>query len=78
MPCDITHPGKMLLDEFMKPAGLSTGELADALCVSDAQIAGIIAGRCQISEIMAIRLAKYFNTSQLIWLGSPHEGDKAA
>ena len=78
MPSAATCPGKMLMEQFMEPAGLSVGELADALGVSDKQIDGIITNRCQISEVMAARLASYFNTSQLYWLGAQEADDVAA
>ncbi len=68
MPSERAHPGKILWEEFMKPDGLSVAELADALCVPDTHIQAIIDERCGVSDIMAIRLAKHFNTSHLFWL----------
>ena len=67
MPRDTVHPGKILWEEFMQPEGVSVAELSDALGVPDTHIQAIIDRRCGVSDIMAIRLAKYFNTSQLFW-----------
>ena len=67
MPRDTVHPGKILWEEFMKPDGISVAELSDALGVPDAHIQAIIDQRCGISEKMAIRLAKHFNTDQYFW-----------
>jgi addiction module HigA family antidote len=67
MLSDRAHPGKILWEEFMEPDGITVSELADALNVPDTHIQAIIDQRCEISDIMAIRMAKHFNTSQLFW-----------
>ena len=78
MPSERAHPGKILWEEFMKPDGITVAELADTLSVPETHIQAIIDQRCLISDIMAIRLAKHFNTSQLFWLQLQSVCDQAA
>jgi antitoxin HigA-1 len=63
-----THPGEMLLEEFLKPMNISQKELSDAINVSYQRINEIINGRRGISPSTALRLSKYFNTSPDFWM----------
>ena len=63
-----THPGEMLMEEFLKPMGLSQRELADAIHVSYQRINEIINARRGITPSTSLRLAKYFGTTADFWL----------
>ena len=59
----ITHPGKMLEEEFMKPHGLSSNALASALHVPTNRITAILKGQRGVTADTALRLARFFNTT---------------
>ena len=61
-------PGEILMEEFMRPLGLSINALARALAVPANRISGIINGKRAISADTALRLGKYFGVSPEIWL----------
>jgi addiction module HigA family antidote len=63
------HPGEVLSEDFMKPAGLSQYRLADSLGVPAIRISQIIRGQRGISADTALRLARYFGTSPDVWIG---------
>ncbi len=63
-----THPGEMLLEEFLEPIGLKQSELADAIHVPYQRINEIINGRRGITPATALRLAKFFGTSADFWM----------
>ena len=63
-----TSPGEILLDEFMKPFGLSGNELARQLKVPANRINDIIRDRREVSADTALRLARYFGTTARFWL----------
>ncbi len=63
-----THPGEMLLEEFLKPMGLTQRQLSDAIKVPYQRINEIINGKRGITPSTALRLAKYFGTSEDFWL----------
>ena len=63
-----THPGEMLLEEFLNPLGLTQRELADAIHVPYQRINDIVNGRRGITPSTALRLAKYFNMSADFWM----------
>lgn len=65
---DPIPPGEILLEEFMRPLGLSINALARALAVPANRVSGIINGKRAISADTALRLGKYFGTSPEIWL----------
>jgi len=62
------HPGEVLLEDFMKPIGLSQYRLAKDIGVSPIRISQIIHGQRSITVDTALRLARYFGTSAAIWL----------
>ena len=61
-------PGEILMEEFMRPLGLSINALARALAVPPNRISAIVNGTRAISADSALRLGKYFGTSAEIWL----------
>lgn len=63
-----THPGEMLLEEFLKPMGLTQRELADAIHVPYQRINEVINGRRGITPSTALRLAKFFGVSADFWM----------
>jgi len=62
------HPGDILLEDFMKPLGLTQYRLAQDLGVTPIQIGQIVNGKRSISVDTAMRLARYFGTSAAVWL----------
>jgi len=63
-----TPPGEMLLEEFIRPLGLTQAELADRIGVSYVRLNEIVNGRRGITPSTALRLAKAFSTSPQFWL----------
>ncbi len=63
-----THPGEMLLEEFLTPMGLTQRQLSRAIHVPYQRINEIINGRRGITPSTALRLARYFGTSADLWL----------
>jgi addiction module HigA family antidote len=63
------HPGEILLEDFLKPMGISQYRLAQAIQVSPRRINEIIHGTRGITADTAIRLSRYFGTSAELWLG---------
>ena len=66
---DPIHPGEMLLEEFMKPLGISINRLARDIAVPPARISAIVNGKRAITADTALRLGKYFRVSSELWLG---------
>ncbi len=62
------HPGEVLLEDFMKPIGLSQYRLAHDIGVAPLRISQIVRGKRAISADTALRLARYFGTTPEIWL----------
>jgi addiction module HigA family antidote len=63
-----THPGEMLLEEFLTPMGLTQRELADAIHVPYQRINEIINKRRGITPSTALRLAKFFEMTPGFWM----------
>ena len=63
-----THPGEMLLEEFLRPMGLSQRELANAIAVPYQRVNEIVNGRRGVTPSTALRLARYFGTSTEFWM----------
>jgi len=62
------HPGEILLEDFMKPLGLSQYRLAHDIGVTPIRISQIVNGERSITVDTAMRLARYFGTSAAVWL----------
>lgn len=62
------HPGEVLLEDFMKPLGLSQYRLAKDIGVTPIRISQIVNGQRAITVDTAMRLARYFGTSAEVWL----------
>lgn len=63
-----THPGEMLLEEFLNPMGLTQQDLADAIAVPYQRVNEIVNGRRGVTPSTALRLSKYFGTSTEFWM----------
>lgn len=63
------HPGEILLEEFLKPMGLSQNRLALDIRVPARRINEIVQGKRRITADTALRLARYFKMSPQFWLG---------
>jgi len=63
-----THPGEMLLEEFLSPMGISQKDLADNIHVPYQRINEIVNGRRGITPSTALRLAKFFDMSADFWM----------
>jgi len=66
---DPIHPGEILLEDFMKPLGLSINQLARDVDVPPNRISGIVNGTRSITADTALRLGTYFRVSPETWLG---------
>jgi len=62
------HPGETLLTEFLEPLGVSQYQLAKAVDVPARRINEIVHGQRRISADTALRLARYFGTSERFWM----------
>ena len=63
-----THPGEVLLEEFLRPMKISAHALALALSVPPTRISEIVHQRRAITADTAARLSRYFGTSAAFWL----------
>ena len=63
-----THPGEMLLEEFLKPMDLSQRDLADAIRVPYQRVNELINKRRGVTPSTALRLAKFFGNSPGFWM----------
>ena len=62
------HPGEVLLEEFLEPMGLSQYRLAKDLSVPPRRINEIVHGTRSVTADTALRLSRYFGTSDRFWL----------
>jgi addiction module HigA family antidote len=62
------HPGEILLEEFIEPLGLSQYRLSKDISVPPRRINEIVHGKRGISADTALRLARYFATTERFWL----------
>ena len=65
---DPIPPGEILLEEFLKPLGVSQNRLSRDIHVPVGRISSIIKGERAITADTALRLARYFGTSARLWL----------
>jgi len=69
------HPGEVLLEEFLKPMGLSHNKVAIEIGVHPRRINEIVLGKRRITADTALRLARYFGISPQFWLGLQNDYD---
>jgi antitoxin HigA-1 len=63
------HPGEVLLEEFLKPMGISQNHLALKMGVPAPRINEIVLGKRRITADTAMRLARFFGTTAKFWMG---------
>ncbi len=63
------HPGEILLEDFMKPMGISINRLAREIAVPPGRVSAIVNGKRAITADTALRLGRYFGTSPEVWMG---------
>lgn len=63
-----THPGEILLEEFLKPMQLSQKELADGIRVPYQRVNELVHKRRGVTPSTALRLAKFFGNSPAFWM----------
>lgn len=66
---DLIHPGEILLEEFLKPLGISINRVARDMDVPPGRVSLIVNGKRGITADTALRLAKYFRVSAELWMG---------
>ena len=71
------HPGEILQEEFLQPLEISQYRLAKAIDVPQTRIGEITAGRRGITADTALRLAKFFGTSENFWMNLQASYDAA-
>ena len=69
------HPGEILLEEFLVPMGLSQNRIARAMGVPPRRINEIVHAKRSITADTALRLARYFGTSEQFWMGLQADHD---
>ncbi|MBT4796644.1 MAG: HigA family addiction module antidote protein [Candidatus Marinimicrobia bacterium] len=74
-PLPNIHPGDVLLNEFLKPMGVSQNKLARAMEVSPRRVNEIVNGKRSITANSALRLAKTLGTSEKFWMGLQNDYD---
>ena len=69
------HPGEILLEEFLKPMGLSQNALARAVHVPPRRINELVLGKRSVTADTDLRLARYFGLSEGVFLGLQNDYD---
>ena len=72
---DEIHPGEILLEDFMKPMGLSARQLAADIDVSPSRISELVNGNRPITADTALRLGLFFQMEPRVWLNLQTEYD---
>ncbi len=71
------HPGEILLEEFLKPMGLTQYRLAKEIGVSQRRIGEIVAGTRGVTADTGLRLSRFFGMSEGFWTGLQMDYDAA-
>ena len=69
------HPGEVLMEDFMKPLGLSQYRVAKDIGVPTLRISQIVRGQRAVTADTALRLARYFGTTPRFWLNLQTQHD---
>ncbi|GAA0604465.1 HigA family addiction module antitoxin [Sporichthya brevicatena] len=72
---DPIHPGEVLMADFIEPLGVTQHKVAVAIGVPPRRINEIVHGKRRISADTALRLARYFGTSDLFWVNLQNRYD---
>jgi antitoxin HigA-1 len=71
------HPGEILLEEFLKPMGITQYRLAKEIGVPQRRIGEIVAGTRSITPDTGLRLSRFFGMSDDFWVGLQLDYDAA-
>jgi addiction module HigA family antidote len=71
----LIHPGEILLEEFMRPLGISMNRLARDIAVPPGRISAIVNGKRSVTADTALRLGRYFGVTPELWLGLQSDYD---
>lgn len=71
------HPGEILLEEFLKPMGITQYRLAKEIGVSQRRIGEIVAGKRSVSPDTGLRFSRFFGMSENFWTGLQLDYDAA-
>ncbi len=63
-----THPGEMLLEDFLKPMGLTQQQLADGIHVPYQRVNELINGKRGVTPSTALRLSRFFGNTPDFWI----------
>jgi len=74
-PLNNIHPGEVLLEEFMKPLGITAYRLSKDIGIPQTRISAILKGKRRITADTALRLSQYFGNSAKFWLGLQDDFD---
>lgn len=79
MPRQIPYPtpGEILLEEFLKPMGITQYRLAKEIAVPQRRIGEIVAGKRAVTADTGLRLSRFFGTSDGFWVGLQTDYDTA-
>jgi addiction module HigA family antidote len=75
---DLIPPGEVLLEDFMRPLGVSQNRLARDIDAPVSRISGIVKGERTITADTALRLAKFFGTTPEMWMNLQTDYDLRA
>ena len=73
----VPTPGELLLEEFLKPPGISQHRLAKEIGVPQRRIGELVAGKRAVTADTGLRLSKFFGTSEGFWVGLQLDHDAA-
>jgi addiction module HigA family antidote len=71
------HPGEILLEEFLKPMGITQYRLAKEIGVPQRRIGEIVAGQRAVTVDTGLRLSRFFGMSEGFWIGLQMDYDAA-
>ncbi len=71
------HPGEILLEEFLKPMGITQYRLAKEIGVPQRRIGEIVAGNRSVTADTGLRLSRFFGMSDEFWIGLQMDFDAA-
>ena len=69
------HPGEVLVEEFLKPMGISGYRLAKSTHMPQTRVSEIIRGKRRVTADTALRFSKFFGTTSQFWLGLQDDYD---
>jgi len=71
------HPGEILMEEFLKPLGITQYRLANEIGVPQRRIVEIVAGASAVTADTGLRLSRFFGMSEGFWIGLQVDHDAA-